>query len=93
MANNELIHCFAGKFYHIRHSRWHTCLPPQYSRNSHAKLGVGPTVENGFYYDFLLPRPITPDDLKGLEKTMRTLVNKKLPFTGREASADEHSQS
>ena len=54
-----------------------------------AKLGIGPTIENGFYYDFLLPRAITPDDLKTLEKSMRTFVNKKLPFTGREVTAAE----
>jgi len=74
---------------HIRHSLAHLLAAAVLKEFPDAKLGVGPTVENGFYYDFLLPRPITPDDLKGLEKAMRTMVDKKLPFTGREVTAAE----
>lgn len=74
---------------HIRHSLAHLLAAAVLKEFPDAKLGIGPTVENGFYYDFELPRAVTPDDLKIFEKTMRTLVNKKLPFTGREVSADE----
>jgi threonyl-tRNA synthetase len=73
----------------IRHSLAHLLAAAVLKEFPDAKLGIGPTVENGFYYDFLLPRAITPDDLKTLEKTMRTFINKKLSFTGREVSADE----
>jgi threonyl-tRNA synthetase len=73
----------------IRHSLAHLLAAAVLKEFPDAKLGIGPTVENGFYYDFLLPRAITPDDLKTIEKTMRTFVNKKLAFTGREVSADE----
>ncbi len=73
----------------IRHSLAHLLAAAVLKEFPDAKLGVGPTVENGFYYDFLLPRAVTPEDLKTLEKTMRSLVNKKLPFTGREVSAAE----
>jgi threonyl-tRNA synthetase len=73
----------------IRHSLAHLLAAAVLKEFPDAKLGVGPTVENGFYYDFLLPRAITPDDLKIFEKTMRSFVNKKLPFTGREVSPEE----
>jgi len=79
----------AEKLDHIRHSLAHLLAAAVLKEFPDAKLGIGPTVENGFYYDFLLPRPITPDDLKTLEKTMRGFVNKKLPFTGREVTPDE----
>lgn len=88
MANHES-DSSAKKLDHIRHSLAHLLAAAVLKEFPDAKLGVGPTIENGFYYDFLLPRPITPEDLKGLEKSMRTFVNKKLPFTGREVSADE----
>ena len=74
---------------HIRHSLAHLLAAAVLKEFPDAKLGIGPTVENGFYYDFLLPRSITPDDLKTFEKTMRSFVNKKLPFTGREVSPAE----
>jgi threonyl-tRNA synthetase len=74
---------------HIRHSLAHLLAAAVLKEFPDAKLGIGPTIENGFYYDFLLPRAITPEDLKTLEKTMRGLVNKKLPFTGREVTLAE----
>ena len=73
----------------IRHSLAHLLAAAVLQKFPDAKLGVGPTVENGFYYDFELPRPITPEDLKEFEKSMRTFVNKKLPFTGREVTPAE----
>jgi threonyl-tRNA synthetase len=73
----------------IRHSLAHLLAAAVLKEFPDAKLGIGPTVENGFYYDFDLPRPVTPDDLKTLEKTMRTMVNKKLAFTGREVTVEE----
>ena len=43
-------------------------------------FGVGPATENGFFYDFVLPRPLTPLDLNKIEKRLRTLVKRKLKF-------------
>jgi threonyl-tRNA synthetase len=74
---------------HIRHSLAHLLAAAVLKEFPDAKLGVGPTVENGFYYDFLLPRAIGSDDLKIFEKTMRGFVNKKLTFTGREVTPAE----
>jgi threonyl-tRNA synthetase len=77
------------KLDHIRHSLAHLLAAAVLKEFAGAKLGIGPTVENGFYYDFLLPRAVTPDDLKTLEKTMRSFINKKFPFTGRVVTPEE----
>src|SRR5688572_12988002 len=37
------------------------------------RMGIGPVIENGFYYDFDLPRPLTPDDLEAIEERMRAI--------------------
>ena len=74
---------------HMRHSLAHLLAAAVLQEFPDAKLGIGPTVENGFYYDFQLSRAVTPDDLKTFEKAMRSLVNKKLPFTGHEVTPEE----
>ncbi len=74
---------------HIRHSLAHLLAAAVLKEFPDAKLAIGPTIENGFYYDFLLPRTLTPDDLKTFEKTMRSLAAKHLPFTGEEVAAVE----
>ena len=52
-------------------------------------LGTGPAIENGFYYDFHLSRPFTPDDLKKIESLMRELAAADLPVTREELNRDE----
>ena len=46
-----------------------------------ARFGIGPATQDGFYYDFELPRPLTPDDLPVIESKMKELVAADLPFT------------
>ena len=46
-----------------------------------AKLGIGPVIENGFYYDFDLPRPLTPDDLEDIETRMHRIIKEDLKLT------------
>lgn len=67
----------------IRHSLAHLLAAAVLKKFPKAKLGIGPTIENGFYYDFLLPQTLTPDDLKELEQTMRGFIKQNLPFSGR----------
>lgn len=73
MHNQEQLH-------NIRHSLAHILASAVLEMFPKAQLGVGPVIENGFYYDFLLPRPLTPQDLAKLEKRMRELVRQKLDF-------------
>ena len=56
------------------------------------KVTIGPPVENGFYYDFDLPRNLTPEDLQAIEKRMRQIVQGKHEFVKKVVSADEARQ-
>ncbi len=77
------------KLDHIRHSLAHLLAAAVLKKFPDAKLGVGPVIEDGFYYDFLLPQSLTPDDLKEFEKAMKKMISSRLPFTGKEISAAE----
>ena len=58
---------------HIRHSLAHLLAAAVLKELPDAKIAIGPTIENGFYYDFLLPRSLAPEDLKTFEKMMRRI--------------------
>ncbi|MDP2933303.1 MAG: threonine--tRNA ligase, partial [bacterium] len=77
------------KLFILRHSLSHILACAVLEMFPKANLGVGPVIENGFFYDFLLPRPFTPEDLKKLEKRMRELIKQKLPFEKREMSISD----
>lgn len=66
----------------IRHSLAHLLAAAVLKKFPKAQLGIGPVIENGFYYDFLLPRPITPEDLKEFEKEMKQMIKTGLGFKG-----------
>ena len=53
------------------------------------KLGIGPAIENGFYYDFLSEHKFTPEDLKTIEDKMKQIVKSKQPFVRKEVSKAE----
>jgi threonyl-tRNA synthetase len=74
------------KLHNLRHSLAHILASAVTEMFPKAKLGVGPVIENGFYYDFLLPRALTPEDLQKLEKRMRELVKQRLYFERQELS-------
>ena len=75
--------------YKIRHSAAHVMAQAVLEMIPEAKYTIGPPVENGFYYDFDLPRNLTPDDLKQIEKRMRQIVQDKHEFKKTVISADE----
>jgi threonyl-tRNA synthetase len=54
-----------------------------------AKIAIGPPIADGFYYDFDLPRPLTPEDLEEIEKKMNVVLAEDHEFIRRELSADE----
>ncbi|MGL5405288.1 MAG: threonine--tRNA ligase [Propionibacteriaceae bacterium] len=67
----------------LRHSCGHVAAQAIQSYIPEAKLGIGPPITDGFYYDFQLPRALTPDDLKELEKLMSRIVKEKQRFVRR----------
>lgn len=71
----------------VRHSLSHLLAAAVLKKYPKTKLGIGPTIENGFYYDFLLPKPISDADLIDLEKEMRHLIAQKLDFKAEKMTA------
>jgi threonyl-tRNA synthetase len=57
-----------------------------------AKIAIGPAISDGFYYDFDLPRPLTPEDLEALERRMRELIAADHPFERQALSAEQARQ-
>jgi threonyl-tRNA synthetase len=64
----------------IRHSTAHVMAEAVLSIFPDAKFGIGPAIENGFYYDFELPRPLTRDDLPLITERMKKIIAEDLPF-------------
>jgi threonyl-tRNA synthetase len=76
-------------YYRLRHSLAHVMAEAVLEIFPEGKIAIGPPIENGFYYDFDLPRALTPADLDDIERRMRTIIAGKHPFVYREVSADE----
>ncbi len=64
----------------MRHSASHVLAEAVLAMFPDAKFGIGPATQDGFYYDFDLPRPLTPEDLPVIEAKMKELVKANLPF-------------
>ena len=73
----------------LRHSAAHVAAQAVQAAHPEAKLGIGPPITDGFYYDFDLAEPFTPEDLKDLEKRMTRIVKERQRFVRREVSDDE----
>ena len=73
----------------MRHSAAHVMAEAVLQFFPDAKLGIGPAIQDGFYYDFQLPRSLVPDDLEEIEKRMRELVKQNAAFERRELPAQE----
>jgi threonyl-tRNA synthetase len=72
-----------------RHSAAHVMAAAIKRAFPEAKLGVGPAIENGFYYDIDINRPVTPEDLKSIEKEMQRIQKENPAFTREEISLDD----
>ncbi len=77
------------ELYRIRHSAAHVMAEAVIELFPEAKYTIGPPIENGFYYDFDLPRPLTPEDLEKIEKRMRQIIAGHHKFVRQVVSADE----
>ena len=73
----------------LRHSAAHVMAEAVQSLFPDAKFGIGPAVENGFYYDFDLPRSLTSDDLPLIEAKMNEIIASDMPFVRQEVTKEE----
>jgi threonyl-tRNA synthetase len=73
----------------MRHSAAHLMAEAVLEIFPDARLGIGPAIEHGFYYDFDLPRPLTPDDLVDIERRMAANREKAEPFVREVVTRDE----
>lgn len=77
------------RLYRIRHSTAHVMAEAVLREFPEAKIAIGPPIDNGFYYDFDLPRTLTPDDLEKIETHMRDIVAEKHDFEKTVITRDE----
>ena len=79
----------ASQLYRIRHSTAHIMAQAVLEKFPDGKVAIGPAIDDGFYYDFDLPRPLTPEDLEAIEKRMRGIIQGKESFERKVISTDE----
>jgi threonyl-tRNA synthetase len=73
----------------LRHSAAHVLATAVRQIFPHARIGFGPPIEDGFYYDFEVPRPFTPEDLERIEKAMHEVVKADYPFVREQVTKDD----
>ena len=76
----------------MRHSAAHVMAQAIQSLFPEVKFGIGPTIEDGFYYDFDLSRPLKPKDLPVIEDRMKKIIDANLPFTSEEINKETARQ-
>lgn len=92
MAEKDEERYAESELYRIRHSAAHIMAQAVLEMFPDGKVAIGPPIEDGFYYDFDLPRPLTPEDLEVFEKRMREIIQGNYEFKKRVVSGDEARQ-
>src|SRR5260221_12406945 len=82
-------HKMDESLYKIRHSMAHILAEAVLQVRPNAQLGFGPPIRTGFYYDFLLDRPLSEEDFPDLEKRMRKIIQEKQEFKREELPREE----
>ncbi len=77
MSENEKYE--ESKLYKVRHSAAHVMAQAVLEKFPKGKVAIGPPIDDGFYYDFDLPRPLTPEDLEEIEERMREIIKNDSP--------------
>ena len=77
------------RLYRMRHSAAHIMAEAVLEIFPEAKFAIGPPIDNGFYYDFLLPRALTPEDLPEIEQRMRARMSSNVAFEHSEMTREE----
>jgi threonyl-tRNA synthetase len=78
-----------SQLYRIRHSLAHVMAQAVLELFPEGRIAIGPPIEDGFYYDFELPRQLTEADLAEIEARMRRIISGNFPFIRREVTAEE----
>ena len=73
----------------LRHSTAHVAAQAVQALYAEAKLGIGPPITDGFYYDFEVSEPFTPEDLRAIDKQMSKIIKERQRFVRREISDDD----
>jgi threonyl-tRNA synthetase len=89
MSENEKEIYEKSQLYRMRHSTAHVMAEAVLEKFPQGKVAIGPAIDDGFYYDFELPRALTPEDLKEIESRMRKLLAGRENFMREEISAGE----
>jgi threonyl-tRNA synthetase len=89
MSENEREIYEKSHLYRVRHSTAHVMAEAVLEKFPQGKVAIGPAIDDGFYYDFELPRALTPEDLKEIESRMRKLLAGRENFVREEVSAEE----
>ena len=78
-----------SQLYRIRHSAAHVMAEAMLERFPEAKIAIGPPIEDGFYYDFDLPRSVTDEDLAWVENRMKEIIRGNHAFAVRDVTPEE----
>lgn len=78
-----------SQLYRVRHSTAHVMAQAVLELFPTAKFAIGPAIQDGFYYDFDLPRPLTNDDLEQIENKMKQIIKGRHAFVREVVSADQ----
>ncbi len=81
-----------SSLYRLRHSVSHVMAQAVLEKFPGGKIAIGPPIQDGFYYDFELPRALTPDDLEDVEARMREIIAEKHPFEYQEVDQAQAQQ-
>jgi len=92
MANKSNESLADEKLHKLRHSAAHVMAQAVLDLFPTAKFAIGPAIENGFYYDFDLPRPLSAEDLEQIESRMKEIIKQRHTFEKQVVSAEEAKQ-
>jgi threonyl-tRNA synthetase len=90
--SSDLIKGMDSLLYRQRHSAAHIMAEAVLEMFPEAKYAIGPPIDNGFYYDFDLPRPLTPEDLEEIDRRMRQSIGEDKAFVRSDMAKDEARQ-
>src|SRR5690349_17266072 len=77
------------RLYRMRHSAAHAMAEAVLEIFPEARFAIGPPIETGFYYDFELPRSLSPEDLDDIERRMRSQIEQNLDFQHSEVTKED----